>query len=102
MGSATGEAELEAFRKGVAQGQRSWVGLTLPWDADLRGLPLGGCKGFAGVKLDGAAVRQLYSLILLTRPDDPEVVRALEILRAALAVPLDQRIMLADAEVLHG
>jgi uncharacterized protein YjbI with pentapeptide repeats len=188
MGSATGEAELEAFRKGVAQGQRSWVGLTLPWDADLRGLPLGGCdlrraslrgarldgavldgcklveadlrraslrgailvradlrgadlrgadlrgadltkadlceadlvacdlrgavlegmavsfgcRGFVGVKLDGAAVRQLYSLILLTRPDDPEVVHALKTLRAALAVPLDQRAMLDDTEVPHG
>lgn len=182
IGQATDQADLEAFRRGLAQGQRSWVGLTLPWNADLRGLPLGGCdlrgaslrgarldgavlagctlteanlsraslrgailvradlrgadlraadlrgadltkadlceadlaacdlrgavlegmavsfgcRGFAGVRLDGAAVRQLYSLILLTRPDDPEVVRALEALRAVLEVPLDQRVALEE------
>lgn len=187
MGLTTSEAELEAFRHGITQGQRSWVGLTLPWNADLRGMQLGGCdlsraslrgarldgavlagcklveadlrkaslhgailvradlrgtdlrgadlrdadltkadlceadlvasdlrgavlegmavsfgcKGFAGVKLSGGAVRQLYSLILLTRPDDPEVVRALETLRASLEIPLDQRVVL-DGEVPHG
>jgi uncharacterized protein YjbI with pentapeptide repeats len=187
MGLATSEAELEAFRLGLLQGRRSWTGLTLPWNADLRGLQLAGCdlsgaslrgacldgavlsecklveadlrkaslrgailvradlrgadlrgadlrgadltkadlceadlvacdlrdavlddmaisfgcKGFAGVKLSGATVRQLYSLILLTRPDDPEVVRALETLRAALAVPFD-RVTIADTEGTDG
>lgn len=184
MGRAATDAELEAFRLGILQGRRSWAGLTLPWDADLRGMQLGGCdlsraslrgarldgavlsgatlleadlrkaslrgaivvradlrgadlrgadlrdadltkadlceadlvacdlrgatlegmavsfgcKGFAGVKLSGQTVRQLYSLILLTRPDDPDVVRALETLRATLAVPLDE---LIDARLLE-
>jgi hypothetical protein len=180
VGQGGSREEVDAFRRGIAQGQRSWAGLTLPWDADLRGLSLIGCdlsraslrgarldgavlsearlveanlrkaslrgailvradlrgadlrgadlrgadltkadlceadlvacdlrgavldgmavsfdcKGFAGVKLSGAAVRQLYSLILLTRPDDPEVVQALETLRAKLGVAFDERVML--------
>lgn len=188
MGLASSQAELDAFRLGIVRGERSWAGLTLPWDADLRGLQLGGCdlsraslrgarldgaalsgcklveadlrkaslrgailvradlrgadlrgadlrdadltkadlceadlvasdlrgavlegmavsfdcKGFAGVTLSGATVRQLYSLILLTRPDDPEVVRALETLRATLAVAFDERVMLDDIEVPRG
>jgi uncharacterized protein YjbI with pentapeptide repeats len=188
MGLATSEAELETFRLGLLQGKRSWPGLTLPWDADLRGLHLIGCdlggaslrgarldgavlsgcklveadlrkaslrgailvradlrganlrgadlrdadltradlceadlvaadlrgavcdgmavsfecKGFAGVKLSGATVRQLYSLLLLTRPDDPDVARALETLRAALAVTFDPRVMIDDAELADG
>jgi uncharacterized protein YjbI with pentapeptide repeats len=175
IGLASSKADLDAFRRGVGQGQRSWQGLTLPWNTDLRGMQLAGCdlsraslrgakldgvvmadcklveadlrkaslqqavlvradlrgadlrgadlrgadltksdlceadlvasdlrgavldgmavsfgcRGFAGVKVSGAAIRQLYSLILMTRPDDPEVVRALETLRGALAVPFD-------------
>ena len=188
IGLGSSEAELEAFRRGLAHGQRSWVGLTLPWNTDLRGWQLGGCdlsraslrgakldgatlagctlteadlckaslrgailvradlrgadlrgadlraadltkadlceadlvacdlrgavlegmavsfacKAFAGVRLDGAAVRQLYSLILLTRPDDPEVACALETLRTVLEVPFDQRVLLDDRPVDRG
>ena len=184
IGQAVSQGELDAFRRGIASGQRSWEGLTLPWDADLRGAQLAafdlsrasmrgakldgavlseaklveanlrnaslrgailvradlrgadlrgadlrdadltkadlceadlvacdlrgavldgmavsfGCKGFAGVKLSGAAVRQLYSLILLTRPDDPEVVQALETLRATLGVAFDERVMIEVPE----
>jgi uncharacterized protein YjbI with pentapeptide repeats len=178
------DAELQAFRRGVASGERRFVGLTLPWNTDLRGLHLAGCDlsraslrgavldgavldgckltqadvrkaslrgailvradlrgadlrgadlrdadltkadlceadmlacdlrgavldgmavsfnchGFTGVRLSGAAVRQLYSLLLLTRPDDPEVVRALEAVRASLEVPLDERVVIDERE----
>jgi uncharacterized protein YjbI with pentapeptide repeats len=184
IGQVSSDAELEAFRLGLVQGRRSWPGLTLPWNADLRGLQLAGCdlsgaclrgaqldgavlsecklveadlrkaslrgailvradlrgsdlrgadlrdadltkadlceadlvacdlrgallegmavsfdcKGFAGVKLSGAALRQLYSLILLTRCDDPEVARALETLREVLAVPFDERAVMIDVD----
>jgi hypothetical protein len=184
IGQAVSQGELDAFRRGIAQGQRSWEGLTLPWDADLRGAQLAAfdlsrasmrgaqldgavlseaklveanlrkaslrgavlvradlrgadlrgadlrdanltkadlceadlvacdlrgatldgmavsfdCKGFAGVRLSGATIRQLYSLLLLTRPDDPEVVRALEALRATLGVNFDERVMLEVQE----
>jgi hypothetical protein len=184
IGSATENETLAAFRRDLAHGKRSWPGLALPWDADLRGLPLDGCdlsgaslrgalldgaalagarlveadlrkaslrgavlvradlrgadlrgadlrgadltkadlceadlvacdlrgavldgmavsfdcKSFAGIKLSGAAVRQLYSLILLTRPDDPEVARALDTLRPALEVVIDQRSVLAPGD----
>jgi uncharacterized protein YjbI with pentapeptide repeats len=54
------------------------------------------CKTFAGVKLSGAMVRHVYSLLLTTRPDDPEVVRALESMRSVLEVPLDERIPLDE------
>ncbi len=166
--------EVADFQRAIAGGQRAWPGLTLPWNADLRGMSLSGCdlsraslrgarldgavldgarlveadlrkaslrgavlvradlrganlrgadlrdanltkadlceadllacdmrgarlegmavsfgcRAFAGVALSGDTVRQLYSLLLLTRPDDPDVVRALESLRPALEIPL--------------
>lgn len=49
--------------------------------------------------LSGSTVRQLYSLLMLARPDDPEVVRALEALRPVLEVPIDARITLDEREV---
>ncbi|MEZ4362416.1 MAG: pentapeptide repeat-containing protein [Kofleriaceae bacterium] len=60
--------------------------------ADLRGAILDGaaisfgCGGFAGVRVSGLMLRQLYGLMLMTRPDDPEVLRALETLRDTLAL----------------
>lgn len=184
IGAASGDAQLEAFLRGVARGQRTWAGLALPWNADLRGAMLGdcdlggaslrgarlegamlagarlvqadlrkadlrkavlvradlrgadlrgadlrgadltkadlceadlvacdlrgallegmavsfGCRGFAGVALSGSAIRQLYSLILMTRPDDPEVVRALESLRSVLGTEVDGWVGLPDAQ----
>lgn len=72
--------------------------------ADLRGATLEGaaisfgCRGYAGVKISGLTARHLYSLMLMTRPDDPEVVRALESLRLALALPPEeQRVLEAEA-----
>jgi uncharacterized protein YjbI with pentapeptide repeats len=181
IGAANGDAQIEAFLRGVSRGQRTWDGLTLPWNADLRGAMLGdcdlggatlrgarlegatlagarlvqadlrkadlrgadlrgadltkadlceadlvacdlrgallegmavsfGCRGFAGVALSGGAIRQLYSLILMTRPDDPDVVRALESLRSVLGTQADEWIGLdgapdassADAELPGG
>lgn len=188
IGRAASEAELAAFRQGIVDGQRSWTGLALGWDADLRGMQLGGCdlsgaslrgarldgavlagtrlvqadlrkvslrgailvradlrgadlrgadlrdadltkadlceadlvasdmrgatlddvavsfgcRGFAGVKLSGASMRQLCALLLMTRPDDPEVVRALDQLRATLALVPDAGGLALEAEVTHG
>ncbi len=74
--------------------------------ADLRGATLEGaavsfgCSGYAGVRLSGVTVRHLFALISMTRPDDPEVVRALESLRVALALaPDEERVLLAQAAV---
>jgi pentapeptide repeat protein len=185
IGAAAGESDVAAFRRGLARGERGWAGLTLPWDADLRGLRMVdcdlsgailrgarlegvalagarlvqadlrkadlrgaslvradlrgadlrsadlrdadltkadlceadliaadlrgavldgmavsfGCRAFAGVRLSGDAVRQLYSLILMTRPDDPEVVRALAALRPVLEMPIDPALALDPAEL---
>jgi Pentapeptide repeats (8 copies) len=71
---------------------------------DLRGAILEGaaislgCSGFAGVRVTGVMVRQLYSLLMMTRPDDPEVVRALESLRAALEVATEMSPPRADLD----
>jgi uncharacterized protein YjbI with pentapeptide repeats len=61
--------------------------------ADLRGAVLDGmavsfnCRAFAGVQLSGDALRQLFSLLLMTRSDDTEVTHALTALRHMLEVP---------------
>ncbi|HRC54751.1 MAG TPA: pentapeptide repeat-containing protein [Kofleriaceae bacterium] len=185
----TDPSELLSFHRALARGQRSFVGLTLPWNADLHGISLAGCdltgaclrgarldaaqldgcklteadlrsaslrravlvradlrgadlrgadlrdadltkadlceadlvaadlrgatlegaaisfgcRGYAGVKLSGLTVRHLYSLLLMTRPDDPKVVLALESLRAALALPeSEQRVLVQEAALIEA
>lgn len=75
---------------------------------DLRGANLDGaaisfgCRGYAGVKISGVMARHLYSLLLMTRPDDPDVVRALESLRAVLALPEAEQPVLFDEDELRA
>src|SRR5256885_1327673 len=62
IGQAVSQGELDAFRRGIAQGQRSWEGLTLPWDADLRGAQLAAFDlsraTMRGAKLDRAVLSE--------------------------------------------
>src|SRR5439155_20571565 len=62
IGQAVSQSELDAFRRGIAQGQRSWEGLTLPWDADLRGAQLAAFDlsraTMRGAKLDRAVLSE--------------------------------------------